>query len=109
MLGTALMSCVPAGSQAIGFDLEDGDLTTQAGADAVLKHPADVVIHCAAMTDVDGCTRDPERARLVNGTATANEIDSTAAASVTPQRARSGSRRWATNGSPSQPRPCSES
>ena len=56
----------------LGFDIEDGDLTTQAGADAVVRHAADVVIHCAAMTDVDGCTRDPERARLVNGTATQN-------------------------------------
>lgn len=72
MLGTALMSCVPAETVARGFDLEDGDLTTPAGAEAVIGHRANTVIHCAAMTDVDGCTRDPERARLVNGIATAN-------------------------------------
>lgn len=73
MLGTALMSSVPPGVQAIGFDLADGDLTQPEGAAAVVgQHAADLVIHCAAMTDVDGCTRDPERAMLVNGTATAN-------------------------------------
>lgn len=71
MLGTALSATAPPGVACRGVDLEDGDLTTPVGADAVLRHPADVVIHCAAMTDVDGCTRDPERATLVNGTATA--------------------------------------
>lgn len=73
MLGTSLTALAPAGTMVMGFDIEDGDLTTQAGADAVVAgHPADVVIHCAAMTDVDGCTRDPQRAMRVNGEATAN-------------------------------------
>jgi dTDP-4-dehydrorhamnose reductase len=73
MLGTALMSSAPAGVRVSGFDIADGDLTTQAGAEAVIAaHSGDVVIHCAAMTDVDGCTREPEKAMLVNGTATAN-------------------------------------
>ena len=30
----------------------------------------EVVVHCAAWTDVDGCARDPERAMARNGTAT---------------------------------------
>jgi dTDP-4-dehydrorhamnose reductase len=73
MLGTALMSSAPAGVRVTGFDIVDGDLTEQAGADAVIAaHAGDAVIHCAAMTDVDGCTREPEKAMLVNGTATAN-------------------------------------
>jgi dTDP-4-dehydrorhamnose reductase len=32
----------------------------------------DVVIHCAAWTDVDGCARDPERAIQVNGLGAGN-------------------------------------
>ncbi|MHB8996639.1 MAG: dTDP-4-dehydrorhamnose reductase [Armatimonadota bacterium] len=73
MLGTALLSSAPTGVRVTGFDIHDGDLTEQAGADAVIAaHAGDAVIHCAAMTDVDGCTREPEKAMLVNGTATAN-------------------------------------
>jgi dTDP-4-dehydrorhamnose reductase len=33
----------------------------------VQEHQPDVVINCAAWTDVDGCARDPERAIQVNG------------------------------------------
>ncbi len=40
----------------------------------------DVVIHCAAMTDVDRCERDPERARAVNATGTQNVARAAAAA-----------------------------
>lgn len=73
MLGTALMSSAPANVRVTGFDIRDGDLTEQTGADAAIAaHAGDAVIHCAAMTDVDGCTREPEKAMLVNGTATAN-------------------------------------
>ena len=73
MLGTALLSCAPADRRVIGVDMADGDLTDAAAAEALLAgHQPQVVIHCAAMTDVDGCTRDPARAMRVNGEATAN-------------------------------------
>lgn len=73
MLGTALSCCAPADVCPVGVDLPDGDLTDAAAAEALIgRHAPQVVIHCAAMTDVDGCTRDPERAMRVNGAATAN-------------------------------------
>lgn len=73
MLGTALRDLAPAVWQVVGVDLPDGDITTLEGArEAVGRHAPDTVIHCAAYTDVDGCSRDPERAMLVNGTGTAN-------------------------------------
>jgi dTDP-4-dehydrorhamnose reductase len=73
MLGTALLSCVPAGCRAIGVDLPDGDITAVEGARAALApHRPDAVIHCAAYTDVDGCTRNPELAFSVNAHGTRN-------------------------------------
>ena len=39
---------------------------------AVHEAPADIVIHCAAYTDVDGCARDPDKAYRINGLGTQN-------------------------------------
>lgn len=44
------------------LDLEDADSVARL---AHLQH--DVLINCAAWTDVDGCARDPARAMLING------------------------------------------
>jgi dTDP-4-dehydrorhamnose reductase len=73
MLGSALVDLAPAGVAAVGVDLPDGDLSQLEGARLALagSRPG-VVIHCAAYTDVDGCTRDPERAFLHNATASRN-------------------------------------
>ena len=38
-------------------------------ADVVREHQPDAVVNCAAMTDVDECERNPERASRVNATA----------------------------------------
>ncbi len=86
MLGSALMDLAPAEVNAIGVDLVDGDLSLLAGAREALGPPPDaarghepaerhspgVVIHCAAYTDVDGCTREPARAHQHNAIATGN-------------------------------------
>ncbi|MCE5239032.1 dTDP-4-dehydrorhamnose reductase [bacterium] len=73
MLGTELLLRRPPGWTVIGVDIEDGDLTDAAAALRLMSaHEPQVVIHCAAWADVDGCTRDPARAMLLNAGATAN-------------------------------------
>jgi dTDP-4-dehydrorhamnose reductase len=47
------------------------DLDAPATADALLdRDRPEIVVHCAAWTDVDGCAREPELARRRNGAAT---------------------------------------
>lgn len=73
MLGSALLATAPAHSRVIGVDIQDGDVSKTHGArQAIAPHDPCVVIHCAAMTDVDGCTRDPAAAYRVNARGTAN-------------------------------------
>jgi dTDP-4-dehydrorhamnose reductase len=71
-LGATIMRMLPAGTSS-GNDLPDFDIT---GIEQVRKAigaaEPDVVIHCAAFTDVDGCACDPEKAQLVNATGTRN-------------------------------------
>lgn len=73
MLGSALLDLAPASLEVAGIDLPDGDLSEPEAARASLeRHQPDLVIHCAAWTEVDGCTRDPERAFRHNALATEN-------------------------------------
>jgi dTDP-4-dehydrorhamnose reductase len=59
------------GHDAIGWERHDFDLDAPEGIRAALdRDRPDVVVHCAAWTDVDGCARDPQRAEARNGRAT---------------------------------------
>jgi len=67
-LGTALMAI--AGPRAIGWSRPEYDLDRPAAAaELVARDRPSLVIHPAAMTDVDACARDPELARRRNGDA----------------------------------------
>lgn len=56
-----------------GGDLPECDITDRACIQAAIKDfQPDVVLHCAAMTDVDGCARQPGLAHRVNGLGTQN-------------------------------------
>jgi dTDP-4-dehydrorhamnose reductase len=69
-LGRALHARLPAAS---GADLPEVDITTPASIDAVVDADGpELIIHCAAMTDVDGAARDPALAYRINGLGTQN-------------------------------------
>lgn len=63
MLGTEVCAVLARKHEVQGVDLEDFDITDAAAVDAALAASRpEMVIHCAAWTDVDGCERDPARA-----------------------------------------------
>jgi len=65
-LGTALQSAL-AGAELIGLDLPEHDITDAGSISAaIVEFQPDVVIHGAAMTNVDGCEREPELAYRIN-------------------------------------------
>lgn len=71
-LGTALQGAL-AGEELLGLDLPEHDITDPASITAaVVAFRPDVVIHAAAMTDVDGCERNPDQAFRVNALGTQN-------------------------------------
>lgn len=72
-LGQALARHWAVSADVLGGDLPEFDITDPASVLATLDaaHP-DLVVHCAAMTDVDGCARDPALAYRVNGMGTQN-------------------------------------
>jgi dTDP-4-dehydrorhamnose reductase len=60
-------------SAVLPADLPECDITDRACVmQAVTEFKPDVVIHSAAMTDVDGCARDPDAAYRVNALGTQN-------------------------------------
>jgi len=66
-LGRALQE-VLKGETLFGLDLPEHDITDrQATAQAIADFAPQVVIHAAAMTNVDGCERDPNGAYRING------------------------------------------
>ncbi len=74
-LGRALMSRLEEQHDIRGIDLPDDDITDRdAMLDLMRVFKPDLVINSAAMTNVDGCARNPELAYLVNGTGTQNLV-----------------------------------
>ena len=71
-LGTALQQTLTT-HEIIGFDLPEGDITDRAAVKtAVSTRRPDLIIHTAAMTNVDGCAENPELAYQINGFGTQN-------------------------------------
>jgi dTDP-4-dehydrorhamnose reductase len=69
-LGQALMARLP---EAAGLDLPEVDITRPESLDAAVQAARpEVILHCAAMTDVDGAARDPALAYRINGLGTQN-------------------------------------
>ncbi len=69
-LGQALLPAL-AGHELFAADVDELDVTSaSAVATAVAGFRPEVVIHCAAYTDVDGCARDPALAHLINAQGT---------------------------------------
>ena len=72
-LGNELARQWSSTAMVAGADLPEVDITqADQVTEAVLKARPDLVVHCAAMTDVDGCARDPVMAYRVNGLGTQN-------------------------------------
>ncbi len=86
MLGRDLCDILAKDYQVVGVDIvETGavpifyktDITVAGQFDTVIvKEVPDMVIHAAAWTDVDGCEKDQEKARLVNVVGTHNVAES---------------------------------
>lgn len=63
MLGTEVCASLARAHEVRAADIEDFDITdAEAVRRATDSYRPDVVVHCAAWTDVDGCERDPVRA-----------------------------------------------
>jgi dTDP-4-dehydrorhamnose reductase len=76
-LGRELVERLGAG--AIGFDHATLDVTDGSAVRAAVRHhEPDAVVHAAAWTAVDACEGDPDRAHLVNETATRHVAEAAA-------------------------------
>ncbi len=54
------------------LDLPETDITQRSAIDTIVNLAPELVIHAAAMTDVDGCARDPDAAFRANALGTQN-------------------------------------
>lgn len=71
-LGAALQRVLATG-EILGIDLPEHDITDPRSiSQTIAEFQPDVVIHPAAMTNVDGCEREPETAFRVNALGTQN-------------------------------------
>ncbi len=73
MLGSALCDRLKDRHEIIGLTHKDLDILDKERVGIRISNfKPDIVIHCAAYTDVDGCESDPDRAYSVNGLGTRN-------------------------------------
>jgi len=82
MLGSDLVATAErAGHEVAGVDLPDVDITDAAGTERVVaEHAPDVVVNCAAFTDVDGAEEREDVAKRVNGGGAGNVASAARAA-----------------------------
>jgi len=79
MLAQAVRTAAPESCQIYGFDLPDFDMTDYKQVQTVLENLSpEIIINCAAFTDVDGCETQKELASQVNGDAVGNLADAAA-------------------------------
>lgn len=73
MLGSDVCRAFERHHEVLPFDIEDCDISDESATRRMLTevHP-DLVIHCAAYTDVDGAEREKTKALRVNGLGTRN-------------------------------------
>jgi dTDP-4-dehydrorhamnose reductase len=76
MLGSSLCKALEEEFEVIGIDKEDCDITQKDKIVELVKNiNADVVIHCAAYTDVDGAEDNFDQASSINVDGTKNVLD----------------------------------
>lgn len=73
-LGRALQG-VFHGADLLLLDLPEHDVTERRIVETIAEFQPDLVVHAAAMTDVDGCERDPDLAFRINEEGTRNVAD----------------------------------
>lgn len=75
MLGQEVTAAAPQWATVVSLTRSDGDLSVaDEAAVAISDAQPEAVVHCAAFTDVDGATEDPESARRGNVIATRNVV-----------------------------------
>ncbi|MFP4458247.1 MAG: dTDP-4-dehydrorhamnose reductase [Candidatus Zixiibacteriota bacterium] len=73
MLGSDIIEILKKEHQVIGFDKEQLDITDRSALEAAFNmHQPELVLHLAALTDLDYCERNPVDAFKVNTEATAD-------------------------------------
>ncbi len=85
MLGQSLAAAIRTFPEVryVGLNHHEADITERRSVDnAIRKYDAQTVINCAAMTDVDGCERDPMLAAAVNAEGTRNVAAACAQAKI---------------------------
>jgi dTDP-4-dehydrorhamnose reductase len=83
-LGRALIECSPSHTDIVAVSRPDVDITDwKRVRSAIAIAAADIVIHAAAATDVDGCERDPQMAYEINARGSRNVAQAAALAGAT--------------------------